>query len=104
MAFATAARRAGLAATYLGADLPAADWASAAAAHGAVAAVLSLARGTQREGLRAVVTRLRANSPDLVVAVGGAERDRAPRDCLRLDHQIGTAAAQLASVLTGATG
>jgi hypothetical protein len=62
--------------------------------------VLSLAHGTQAQAVRAVVAHLRADLPDLVVAVGGAERDRAPRHCLRLDHQIGAAAAQLASQLT----
>ena len=101
LAFATAARRAGLAASYLGADLPAADWSLAVAAHGATAAVLSAARGTELDGLRSVVTRLRADSPDLVVAVGGAERDQAPRGCVRLEHEIGAAAAQLASILAG---
>jgi MerR family transcriptional regulator, light-induced transcriptional regulator len=101
LAFATAARRAGLAATYLGADLPAADWSWAVAAHRAAAAVLSAARGTEPDGLRSVVTRLRADSPDLVVAVGGAERDEAPQGCLRLEHEIGVAAAHLASILAG---
>ena len=101
LAFATAARRAGLAASYLGADLPAADWSLAVTAHRAAAAVLSAARGTELDGLRSVVTRLRADSPDLVVAVGGAERDEAPPGCLRLEHEIGVAAAQLASMLTG---
>ena len=101
LAFATAARRAGLAASYLGADLPAADWSLAVAAHRATAAVLSAARGTELDGLRSVVTRLRADSPDLVVAVGGAERDRAPRGCVRLEHEIGVAATQLAAILTG---
>lgn len=101
LAFATAARRAGLAASYLGADLPAADWSLAVAAHRATAAVLSAAEGTDLDGLRSVVTRLRADSPDLVVAVGGAERDEAPRGCVRLEHEIGVAAAELASMLTG---
>lgn len=101
LAFATAARRAGLAASYVGADLPASDWSLAVAAHRATAAVLSAAKGTDLDGLRSVVTRLRADSPDLVVAVGGAERDEAPPGCVRLEHEIGVAAAQLASILTG---
>ena len=101
LAFATAARRAGLAASYLGADLPASDWSSAVSTHRATAAVLSAAKGTDLDGLRSVVTRLRADSPDLVVAVGGAERDEAPRGCVRLEHEIGVAATQLASILTG---
>ena len=63
--------------------------------------MLSAARGTELDGLRSVVTRLRADAPDLVVAVGGAERDQAPQGCLRLEHEIGVAAAQLASILTG---
>ena len=49
LAFATAARRAGLAASYLGADLPAADWSSAVAAHRAAA---SGAVGGARHGAR----------------------------------------------------
>ncbi len=99
LAFATAARRVGLTTAYVGADLPTADWAAAAAAHRAVCAVLSVPREADLPGLRAVLAALRVAHPSLTVAVGGAQQDLAPEDCLRLGHEIGPAATLLARVL-----
>ena len=60
LAFATAARRAGLATTYVGADLPAEDWSAAVSTHGAVAAVLAAPTADDLTGLHSVVADLRA--------------------------------------------
>lgn len=99
LAFATAARRVGLTTAYVGANLPTADWAVAAGAHGAAGAVLAVPCEADLAGLRSVVSELRPAYPALTIAVGGSQQDLAPKECLRLGHNIGEAAAVLASVL-----
>ncbi len=99
LAFAVAARRAGLRAAYLGADLPVADWISAAAEHQPRAAVLSATQESELPALSAVVDGLRASQPALLIAVGGKQQAQAPDGCLRLGHDIGAGAALLASTL-----
>jgi len=99
LAFAVAARRAGLATVYVGADLPAQDWAAAVAADGAVCAVLAVPTPDDLEALRVVVENLRENQPDLMIAVGGSMQDRSPADCLPLGHDLSGAAARLAAAL-----
>ncbi|HET7026378.1 MAG TPA: MerR family transcriptional regulator, partial [Candidatus Limnocylindrales bacterium] len=76
LAFATAARRAGLAVLYLGPDLPVDDWVRAAGAprdrDRARAAVIGVVSASDRPAADAVADALRTARPDLVVAVGGA--------------------------------
>ena len=100
LAFAAAACRAGLNATYVGADLPAEDWVTATQSHDAVCVVLAVHREDDLEGLRNVVDGLRVGRPELIIGVGGAQQDASPEVCLRLGHTIGDAAARLASMLT----
>ena len=69
LAFAVAARRAGVPVTYLGADLPMDDWATAA--RGAAAAVIGVVTARDRAGARQLAARLRLERPEVVVAVGG---------------------------------
>ena len=69
LAFAVAARRAGLAVAYLGADLPVADWVSAA--EGAAAAVIGVVTARDRRASLEVARGLRAAHPDLVITFGG---------------------------------
>ncbi|NLT54094.1 MAG: MerR family DNA-binding transcriptional regulator [Actinomycetales bacterium] len=99
LAFATAARRAGLAVTYLGADLPVADWSTALAAHRARCAVLSLPRAEDLPGLEAVVAAVRATDPAVRVAVGGRFQHLAPSGVERLGHDIAAAATRVATEL-----
>lgn len=101
LAFATAARRAGLATVYVGADLPAEDWSTAVSTQGAVAAVLAAPTVDDITGLRDVVADLRAHHPDLVIAIGGGLQDDAPDGCLRLGHDLGKAARLLVEELAG---
>jgi methanogenic corrinoid protein MtbC1 len=101
LAFAVAARRAGLATTYLGADVPAADWAAAVATAGADCAVLAASMSEDVGPLREAVAALAATDPTVLVAVGGGLQDEAPESCLRLGHEIGPAAAGLAERLAG---
>ena len=74
MAFAVAARRAGQAVTYLGADLPIDDW--VAAADGAAGALIGIVRPRDRGPAVEVARRLRATYPTLFVALGGRAAQR----------------------------
>jgi DNA-binding transcriptional MerR regulator/methylmalonyl-CoA mutase cobalamin-binding subunit len=100
LAFAAAACRAGLNATYVGADLPSEDWVTATKSHYAVCVVLAAHREDDLDGLRNVIDSLRVERPGLLIGVGGAQQDASPDVCLRLGHSIGDAAARLASMLT----
>ena len=80
LAFAVAARRAGLPVLYLGADLPVADWIEATARTSARAAVLAIPTVADREAAAAVISALRAAAPGLVVAVGGSGASAADLD------------------------
>ena len=71
LAFATAARRAGLPILYLGADLPIRDWLGAAARTRARAAVIGVVTASDRTPAERVATELLAADPQLVVAYGG---------------------------------
>lgn len=102
LAFAVAARRAGMNATYLGADVPHADWAPAVGVSRAECVVLAVSMPSDLAALRLVVDELQAAHPDLTVAVGGALQDQAPDACVRLGHEVGPAAARLAELLTTA--
>ncbi|WP_235734524.1 MerR family transcriptional regulator [Nocardioides alcanivorans] len=103
LAFATAARRAGLATTYLGADVPIDDWIAAATIPSVGCAVLAVPMAEDSESLAHTVSAMVEQTPDLLVAVGGSGQDLAPEHCLRLGHEIGPAARLLASTLASAS-
>ena len=71
LAFATAARRAGLPILYLGADLPVRDWLGAVAITRARAAVIGVVTADDREPAERVAVELLDAYPGLVVAYGG---------------------------------
>jgi methanogenic corrinoid protein MtbC1 len=71
LAFAVAARRAGLPIIYLGPDLPIDDWVLTAERMGARAAVVGSVTPADREAARAVAAALMASRPGLLVAFGG---------------------------------
>lgn len=99
LGFAVAARRAGLVTTYVGADLPVADWLAAVATRQPQAVVLAASMTRDLGHLAAVVEALGEVRPDLVVAVGGRLQDRAPESCVRLGHRVGDAAQTLVGLL-----
>jgi methanogenic corrinoid protein MtbC1 len=99
LAFAVAARRAGIAIVYVGADLLVNDWTAAVVQHEPDVVVLSAPTPSDIGALRALVAALSRIKPELRVAVGGDQQDRAPETCLRLGHEIGPAARQLAQAL-----
>jgi methanogenic corrinoid protein MtbC1 len=97
LAFAAAARRAGLSVAYLGPDLPVDDW--LAAAQGAWAAVIGVVTRRDRRGAAEIVRRLRDARPDLLVALGGGAADdvAGPPAVLRLPDDLGAAVGVLAT-------
>ncbi|MGB8020518.1 MAG: MerR family transcriptional regulator [Candidatus Nanopelagicales bacterium] len=103
LAFAVAARRAGLPTVYLGADVPAGEWPAVVSGHGARCVVLAVPTQSDVKAARAVVAELRAAHPGLVIAVGGRMQDRAPAGCIRLGHSIGAAARDLSRLLAEST-
>jgi DNA-binding transcriptional MerR regulator len=74
LAFATVARRRGLPVTYVGADLPLADWVRATA--GARAAVIGMVTARDRGSALETANAVRAAHARIVVALGGAEAAR----------------------------
>ena len=95
----TAARRAGLATSYLGADVPVADWQAAVTARPTACVVLSIPTVGDAERAAAVVEAIHEIDPDQLVAVGGSAQDLAPEGCLRLGHRVGPAATLLGHAL-----
>ncbi len=77
LAFATAARRAGLPVLYLGPDLPVAEWVATARRTGARAAVIGVLTATDARPAVEVASALRAAQPDLPVLFGGRRAERA---------------------------
>jgi methanogenic corrinoid protein MtbC1 len=96
LAFAVAARRAGLPVTYLGADLPMDDWLAAVA--GASAAVIGVVTARDRNAANEVAQRLLAANPGLVVAFGGRAAQAAP-GVLRLPSELTPSVAAVRSAL-----
>jgi methanogenic corrinoid protein MtbC1 len=96
LAFATAARRAGLATTYLGADVPVHDWAAAAGSRLVKGVVLAVPTPDDTEAVAQTVAMIGSRLPTLLVAVGGSAQDLAPAQCLRLGHEVGPGADLLA--------
>jgi DNA-binding transcriptional MerR regulator/methylmalonyl-CoA mutase cobalamin-binding subunit len=103
MAFATAARRAGLDVVYLGSDLPEESWARAAEATGTRAVALSVPTAEDVEPARRVVGRLFDGNRGLPVYVGGGYQGDVAPGLRLLGHGIGDAAARIASDLRGDT-
>ena len=110
LAFAVAARRAGLPVLYLGPDLPVADWVATAGRTRARAAVIGAV--TRADGLAAleVARALAAERPGIVVAFGGAgapdpavagDGDGHGPVPIRLPDGVRAAVAAVASALAG---
>ena len=97
LAFAVAARRAGLSVAYVGADLPVADWVTATAE--ADAAVVGVVTYRDRRAALDVARQLHAAHPNLVIAFGGEAAPAAP-DVLRLPAPLPESVASLSAALT----
>ena len=96
LAFAIAAKRAGLPVIYLGADLPTDDW--LAASGRASAAVIGVVTARDRNAALVLARRLLEVRPDLVVAMGGRAAQPAP-GILRLPVELTDSVAALAAAI-----
>jgi MerR family transcriptional regulator, light-induced transcriptional regulator len=116
LAFAIAARRAGMPVVYLGPDLPIDDWVAAAGRVRARAAVVGVVTAGDRGPARRVAEALRSARPGIVVAFGGrhaaggagspafaAESDEGTTTPLTLPDDVGEAVATLERALAEAS-
>jgi DNA-binding transcriptional MerR regulator/methylmalonyl-CoA mutase cobalamin-binding subunit len=83
LAFATAARRAGIAVRYLGPDLPAADWLDAVQRAGARAVVIGAVMPEDAVAATKVARELRRAHPRLLICFGGREANAIPLENLQ---------------------
>jgi MerR family transcriptional regulator, light-induced transcriptional regulator len=89
LAFATAARRAGLSAVYLGADVPVDSWVAAVARTGARGVAIGVVMDRDVAPAADVVRALRAADADLVIGIGGAKAESVEGpDLLRLPTRL----------------
>lgn len=101
LAFATAARRIGLAALYLGANVPHEAWMKAVASHTASAVVLSVVLPEDVQEAQRLADELVVQQPQLLVAVGGRLNTQVTGPVLHLVDGVGESAALLAKRLLG---
>jgi DNA-binding transcriptional MerR regulator/methanogenic corrinoid protein MtbC1 len=99
LAFATAARRAGLDVVYLGSDLPEESWGLACAGTAPNAVALSVPTAEDVAPARRVVELLAERAPRLPVYVGGAHQADVAPGLRLLGHGIGAAATHVATDL-----
>ncbi len=102
LAFSVAARRAGLRVTYVGADLPVADWVEAVGLAVARAAVIAVPTSADRVAAKELILALRSAYPSgMVVAVGGrgTEADGWPTDVTLLSGGLVDAVDELRRAL-----
>jgi len=93
LAFATAARRRGLAVVYVGADLPVDSWRRAVRAFPTRAAVLAVPTDDDRSAASRTAAELLESSPGILVAAGGGHADDLAPGVVRLPCSIAEAAA-----------
>jgi MerR family transcriptional regulator, light-induced transcriptional regulator len=100
LAFATAARRAGLPIVYLGPDVPVASWVSAVETTHARAVVFGVSMDDDVRLADQVVSALRTAHPELTIAVGGRRSTEVGHGgVLRLPDRLGAAVAALRQAL-----
>ena len=100
LAFATAARRAGLPVVYLGPDVPVASWIAAVEQTAARAIAFGVVMGQDVAAADDVVRAVRRVHPDLVIAVGGRESDEVGNGAvLRLPDRLSDAIEVLRTTL-----
>lgn len=99
LAFAVVARRHGLRAEYLGADVPVADWLAASSEPGVQAVVMAIGEPGDVAPMARVAAAVHRHHPGVVIAVGGAHQDKAPSGVLRLGDDFAEAARTLAQAI-----
>jgi DNA-binding transcriptional MerR regulator/methylmalonyl-CoA mutase cobalamin-binding subunit len=101
LAFATAARRRGLAVLHLGADLPDDMWVHAIGAFGADAAVIAIPTADDVDSARSAVDAMIRAHPHVLVFAGGDGRDAVTPPAQPLGGDIASAARHVANTVAG---
>jgi DNA-binding transcriptional MerR regulator/methylmalonyl-CoA mutase cobalamin-binding subunit len=106
LAFATAARRSGIAVRYLGADLPLQDWLEAIRRTGARAVVIGAVIEADVDPAERVARALRAANPSTVICFGGRSSELVNANglepALKLPADLEASVAALKGALSGA--
>src|SRR6478672_1064621 len=95
LAFAVAARRAGFATVYVGADLPAEDWVRAIEARHAAGMVMAVPRTDDINAAHAIVDAVHARHPAVVIGLGGSEQEAIADGVVHLGHSITVAVGEM---------
>lgn len=100
LSFATAARRAGIRAIYLGANLPLDSWMRAVEAEPVAAVVVSVVADHEVGSTRALFDALAVSHPTLLAASGGPRAAEVGGSGLLLSNGVGSSVEQLLQALT----
>jgi DNA-binding transcriptional MerR regulator/methylmalonyl-CoA mutase cobalamin-binding subunit len=95
LAFAVAARRAGFATVYVGADLPAEEWVRAIEARRAAGMVMAVPRHVDIAAARKIVETVNRSHPEVVIGLGGSQQDEIVGGCVHLGHSITVAVGEM---------
>ncbi|GAB3888200.1 MerR family transcriptional regulator [Terrabacter terrigena] len=95
LAFAVAARRAGFATVYVGADLPAEEWVRAIEARRAAGMVMAVPRHVDIAAARKIVETVSRSHPEVVIGLGGSQQDEITGGCIHLGHSITVAVGEM---------
>ncbi|NUO35009.1 MAG: MerR family transcriptional regulator [Dermatophilaceae bacterium] len=95
LAFAVAARRAGFATVYVGADLPAEEWVRAIEARRAAGMVMAVPRHVDIAAARKIVETVNRSHPEVVIGLGGSQQDEIGGSCVHLGHSITVAVGEM---------
>ncbi|MGO4597027.1 MerR family transcriptional regulator [Terrabacter sp. 2RAF25] len=95
LAFAVAARRAGFATIYVGADLPAEEWVRAIEARRAAGMVMAVPRHVDIAAARKIVETVNRSHPEVVIGLGGSQQDEIAGGCVHLGHSITVAVGEM---------
>lgn len=88
LAFAIVARRAGLHASYIGANVPAASWAAASLAPSVAAIVMGVATGADAAAAGEAIRAVREVRPDACIVVGGKHASNVPDATFQLGDDL----------------
>ena len=95
LAFAVAARRAGFATVYVGADLPAEDWVRAIEARHAAGMVMAVPRNIDIGAAQEIVDTVSRTHPEVVIGLGGSQQNDITGTCVHLGHSITVAVGEM---------
>lgn len=95
LAFAVAARRAGFATVYVGADLPADDWVRAIEARRAAGIVMAVPRDIDISAAQDIVDTIGRTHPEVVIGLGGSQQNEINGPCVHLGHSITVAVGEM---------